>query len=90
MNPAGSVGCLSGPQEYGIGAVARGWPCPQQLLESDTLSQWQRIAVIDRVGRAAHIGFPRVGARFAATTCFLLTAEGTANFRTRQIGRAHV
>ncbi len=80
MNPAGSVGCLSGPQECGIGAVARGWPCPQQLLESDTLSQWQRIAVIDRIGGSSHVVFPAVGTGFPSSTGVFFAAECTADF----------
>ena len=49
-------------------------------LELDALRQRQRVGVVDRVGLPAHVGLPRVGARFASAAGFLLAAEGAADF----------
>src|SRR5688500_18991576 len=44
-------------------------------IKADSLGEGQLAAVVYRVGRAAHVRLPRVGACFAAATGFLLAAE---------------
>src|SRR5579864_6153500 len=56
-------------------------------FETDTLGQRERIAVVDRVGSPAHVDLPDVGARLAAASGFLLTAECASDLRA---GRANV
>src|SRR5262245_45098157 len=59
--------------------------CPGSALqvEADALRERQCRTPVDRAGLPAHVRFPGVGARFAAATRFLFTAEGTADFGTR-------
>src|SRR5690606_23191136 len=57
------------------------WPWLQ--VELDPLRQRQRVGVVDGVGLAAHIGPPRIRARFPATAGFLLAAEGAADLGAR-------
>src|SRR5690606_25316481 len=52
-------------------------------VELDALGQRQRVGVVDGIRLPAHIGTPRVRARFAATAGVLLAAEGAADLRTR-------
>src|SRR5699024_5919197 len=51
--------------------------------ELDALRQRQLPGVVDRVRGLPHIGLPRVGAGFASAAGLLLTAEGTADLRSR-------
>lgn len=48
-------------------------------VELDALRKRQRPAVIDGVGRAAHIGLPGIRAGFAAAAGLLLAAKGATN-----------
>src|SRR5690606_12059806 len=48
-------------------------------VELDALRQRQRVRPVDGVGLPAHIGPPRIRARFPATAGFLLAAEGAAD-----------
>src|SRR2546423_3804761 len=50
-------------------------------IEADPLGERQLAAVVYRVGRAAHVGLPRIGARLAAAAGFLLAAERAADLR---------
>ena len=52
-------------------------------VELDALGQGQLARVVDGVGGAAHVGFPGVGAGFAATAGFLLATEGAADLGAR-------
>ena len=51
--------------------------------KGDALRQRQRLGVVHRVGGAAHIGLPGVGAGLAAAAGFLLAAEGAADLGAR-------
>src|SRR5699024_4116692 len=51
--------------------------------ELDALRQRQLAGVVDRVRGLPHIGLPRVGAGFASAAGLLLSAEGTADLRSR-------
>src|SRR5699024_2768899 len=51
--------------------------------ELDALRQRQLAGVVDRVRGLPHIGLPRIGAGFASAAGLLLTAEGTADLRSR-------
>ena len=46
-----------------------------------SLSKGQLRAVVDRVGLAAHVGFPGVGAGLPPAARFLLTAESPPDLR---------
>src|SRR5688572_24194103 len=48
-------------------------------VELDALRQRQVVRIVDRVGLAAHVRLPRVGARLAAAAGFLLAAERAAD-----------
>src|SRR5262245_34568765 len=50
-------------------------------VEADALRERQLAAVVDRVGRAAHVGLPCIGARLAPAAGFLLAAERAADLR---------
>src|SRR5688500_3282704 len=52
-------------------------------VELDPLRERQVARVIDRVGLAAHVGLPRVGAGLAAAARVFLAAEGAADLRAR-------
>src|ERR1017187_1651434 len=52
---------------------------PLLQLELDALRQWQLARPVERVGLPAHVGLPRVAARFAAAPGILLAAEGAAD-----------
>jgi hypothetical protein len=51
-------------------------------LEFDPLGQWHVAAVVDRIGLAAHVGLPGVGAAFAPAAGLLLATERAADLRT--------
>src|SRR5579862_5053555 len=50
-------------------------------IEVDALRERQRRRVVDRVGRAAHVGLPRIRTRLTSTAGFLLATERAADFR---------
>src|SRR5436190_18919198 len=50
-------------------------------IEADPLRERQIAAVVYRVGRAAHVSLPGIGARLAAAAGLLLAAERTADLR---------
>src|SRR5688572_24464567 len=50
-------------------------------IEAYSLCEGQIAAVVYRVGRAAHVGLPRIGARLAPASGFLLSAERAADLR---------
>src|SRR4051812_42542679 len=52
-------------------------------VELHALRQRQLAAVVDRVGGAAHVRLPAVGARFAAAAGLLLAAERAADLGAR-------
>ena len=56
-------------------------------IEFYALRQRQCPSVIDRIRRAAHVGFPGVASRFPAASGFLLAAESPANLCS---GRAYI
>ena len=49
-------------------------------VELDALGQGQAVAVVNRVGGAAHIGLPGIGAGFTPAAGFLLAPERPADF----------
>lgn len=51
-----------------------------QLFKFDALGQWQLFGVVDGAGGAPHILLPCVRPRLPASTCVLLSSEGTADF----------
>src|ERR1017187_6494328 len=53
--------------------------CRPSQLELDALRQRQLAGPVERVGLPAHVGLPRVAARFAAAPGILLAAEGAAD-----------
>ena len=55
-------------------------PNTESTGELNALRQRQVSGVVHRVGGAAHVGFPGVGAAFAAAAGLFFAAEGTANF----------
>src|SRR5215218_8642780 len=52
--------------------------------EGHTLRERQLAGVVDRVGRAAHVALPRVGAGLASPTGLLLAAERAADLGARR------
>src|SRR5215218_362262 len=52
-------------------------------LELHPLRERQVGAPVDRAGLAAHVGFPGVGAGFAASSGLLLSSEGSADLGSR-------
>src|SRR5262245_36703261 len=77
-------------------ALSRGPTCPLMTqsghsiimhstlnCELNPLGKWQFGPVIDCVGRATHVALPGVRPSFSATSCFFLTAERTADLRSR-------
>src|SRR3712207_4049123 len=79
-------------------ATGRGPRPPRPSRASDRelhpLRQGQLAGVVDRVGRAAHVAAPRVGAGLPPAPGLLLPAEGPADLGAGgpdvEIGRAHV
>src|ERR1035438_3442642 len=53
--------------------------CRPSQLEFDALRQRQLAGPVERVGLPAHVGLPRVAARFAAAPGILPAAEGPAD-----------
>src|SRR6478609_9414837 len=53
-------------------------------VELHALGERQLAAVVDRVGRAAHVRLPAVRARFASAAGFLLAAERAADLGARR------
>src|SRR5512138_1029663 len=53
----------------------------RRYVERDALRERQAVAVVDRVGRPAHVALPRVRSRFTAAAGVLLAAEGAADLR---------
>ena len=62
-------------------------PYEAGLAELDSLSQRQVLPPVDGIRLAAHVIFPSIRTRFAATTGLLFAAECTADLRA---GRADV
>src|SRR3954449_177341 len=52
--------------------------------ERHALREGQLTGVVDRVGRAAHVALPRVGAGLASAAGLLLAAEGAADLGARR------
>jgi hypothetical protein len=53
-------------------------------FELDALRERQLLAPVDRIGLAAHVGLPGVGARLATAARFLLAAESTSDLGARR------
>src|SRR6478752_7337045 len=58
--------------------LLHGW-----LDERDALGEGESPGEIDGVGGLAHVGLPRIRARFASAAGFLFTAKGAADLRAR-------
>ena len=50
-------------------------------VELDALRERQVVGIVDGAGHAAHVGLPRIAARFAAAARFLFAAERAADLR---------
>src|SRR3954453_22112297 len=77
MSPPVRAFCTESPEPGPTSGSARG----RSDGERHALRQRQLARVVDRVGGAAHVALPRVGAGLASATGLLLPAEGAADLR---------
>jgi hypothetical protein len=61
-------------------AWRKSWRRGGSGIERDALGEGEVLGVVDGVGGAAHVGFPGVGAGFAAAAGLFFAAEGAADF----------